>query len=150
MQSITLRDMPPDSPSVSRSFRLSKTTADLLDKAAASSPESRNAIADRLLGEALRAQRHPLIEFRTGAAGFREPALKGTRLKVRQIISTFLDEGRSVEGTAEYFSLPEAQIRAVVSYYAEFRDEIDADHAQALAEEEDLRTQWLREQELLG
>lgn len=70
--------------SVQRSFRLSSRTLDLLDKAADASEEARNALADRLLGDALRLQRHPLIRFQdsAGGAGSRllwEPASMCTR-----------------------------------------------------------------------
>jgi hypothetical protein len=53
--------------SVQRSFRLSASTAELLDREAEANNESRNALADRLLAEALREEHHPLIRFHQGA-----------------------------------------------------------------------------------
>jgi hypothetical protein len=54
---------------VQRSFRLSRRTLDLLDKAAHASGYSRHTLADRLLGEALRTETHPLIRFQAGRRG---------------------------------------------------------------------------------
>ncbi|MEA2500076.1 MAG: hypothetical protein QOD01_187 [Actinomycetota bacterium] len=102
-------------PSVQRSFRLSPRTLELLDAAAATSGESRNALADRLLGEGVRLERHPLIRFHRGAAGRRQPLVAGTRLYVHQIMSTLR---------------------------AEFADEVDEDTAVAGSVERDERARW--------
>src|SRR5438046_511384 len=108
-----------------RSFRLPASTLDLLDARAAEGGESGNALAQRLIEEGLRADRHPLIYFRAGAAG-RRPALVGSRLDVWQVIETLRGHGGDVSATAEYFEIPEAKVRACRSYYAEFPEEIDA------------------------
>jgi uncharacterized protein (DUF433 family) len=131
-------------PSVQRSFRLSAGTSALLDDMAHLSNESRNALADRLLGEALRTERHPLIRFRTGAAGRREPFVVGTRLLVRQIVSQVEDS--HTEAAAEYLALPVATVRAALAYYADFRDEVQADRAWADRFEADERRRWERQQ----
>ena len=73
--------------SVQRSFRLSQA-----HRSSCSTPrlgtgrESRNALADRLLGEAVRLERHPLIRFHEGASGRRQPLVVGTRLYVHQVM----------------------------------------------------------------
>ncbi len=54
----------------------------------ASSRESRNALADRLLGEAVGVERHPFIQFHAGTAGRRQPRVVGTRLAVHQLVAT--------------------------------------------------------------
>lgn len=138
-------------PSVQRSFRLSARTAQLLEEAvSAPHGESRNALVDRLLGEALRLQRHPLIRFRTGGSGERRPCLLGTRLDVQHVIRTWRAEGGDVEGTAEYFDLPVVQVQAVLDYYADFRSEVDA----AIAVEDELARveyeRWERRQRALA
>src|SRR5579872_7375943 len=84
------------SPSIQRSFRLAPRTLELLDAAAAAGDESRNALADRLLGEALRVEAHPLIRFHEGAAERRQPLLVGTRLYVYQIVATLRASGGNV------------------------------------------------------
>ena len=138
--------MPESIASVQRSFRLSLSTSELLDEAAESTSESRNALADRLLGEALRTDRHPLVRFRTGAAGRREPLMVGTRLLVRQVIATVRDHNGNVEETAAYLDVPVRVVRAAVSYYADFTDEIAADAEWAARIEADERVRWERGQ----
>jgi uncharacterized protein (DUF433 family) len=135
---------------VQRSFRLSRATSDLLDATAEATGERRNALADRLLGEGVRLERHPLIRFRTGAAGRREPLLVGTRLLVRQVVATAGGEGGDVEAAAETLGLPVRAVRAAVAYYAEFRDEIDRDAEWAARIEAAERSRWDREQAALA
>jgi len=137
--------------SIQRSFRLSATTSTLLDSLAATSTESRNSLVDRLLGEALRTQRHPLIGFRTGAAGRREPCLVGTRLLVRQVVASVKAErdGDRIRIVADDLDLDLAHVRAAVDYYADFTEEIEADIAWARAVEDEQFTRWERQQAAL-
>jgi uncharacterized protein (DUF433 family) len=102
-----------------------------------------------LLDEGLRTERHPLIYFRQGGSGLRRPALIGTRLDVWQIIDTLRAEGNDVAATASYFGIDEAQVRVCISYYAEFKEEIDS---YAAAEHEFVRRaykRWQQEQTVL-
>src|SRR5690349_3283253 len=119
-----------DLPPVQRSFRLSSQTMTLLAERAEETSESRNALAERLIDEGLRVDRHPLIHFRAGASGRRRPALAGTRLEVGQVIDTLRGEDGDIAGAAEYLATPEHMIRAAVDYYADFAEEIDADRAE--------------------
>jgi uncharacterized protein (DUF433 family) len=137
-------------PSVQRSFRLSPRTLELLDAAAATSGESRNALADRLLGEGVRLERHPLIRFHRGAAGRRQPLVAGTRLYVHQIMSTLRASGRDIEDAAAYLGIVPRLVRAAVDYYAEFADEVDEDAAVAESVERDERARWERQQRALA
>jgi uncharacterized protein (DUF433 family) len=114
-----------------RSFRLSRRTLDLLDKTAHAVGESRNALADRLLGEALRSETHPLVRFQSGAAGRRRPILIGTRLYVYQVINTLRASDGNVDKAADYLGIGPQQVRAVLAYYADFTDEVDEDAAVA-------------------
>ena len=110
-----------------RSFRLSADTLARLDAAVALSNENRNSMVERLLNEALRRESHPLIMFRTGAGGLREPQVIGTRILVRQFVTHIRDEDGDMELVAESLNIPLTLVRAAASYFAEFRDEIDAD-----------------------
>ena len=136
--------------SVQRSFRLSRTTSDLLDAAVESTGESRNALADRLLAEALRTEHHPLVRFRTGAAGRREPALVGTRLLVRQLMATLRAHDGSIADTASYLGVLPRTVQAALAYYAEFSAEVEADAEWAARIEADERARWEREQAALA
>lgn len=136
--------------SVQRSFRLTRSTSDLLDEAVNASNTTRNALADRLLGEALRTERHPLVQFRSGVGGRREPQLVGTRLLVRQVMATVRDHEGSVEDSASYLDVPVRVVRAAVSYFADFSDEVAADTAWARRQEATERARWEREQAALA
>jgi hypothetical protein len=138
------------STSVQRSFRLSRSTSDLLDATAELTGESRNALADRLLGEAVRTERHPLIRFRTGATGRREASVVATRLLVRQVVATARDHDANVDDTASYLGVPPRVVRAALAYYADFAHDIDADAERARRIETDERARWEREQAALA
>lgn len=134
---------------VQRSFRLSSRTVELLDAAAAQTRESRNALADRLLGEAVRVERHPLIRFHAGAAGRRHPRVVGTRLDVHQVVATLRASDGDVDAAAEYLSVHPRLVRAAVDYYADFTDEVDADAAVAAQVTKSERARWERAQQAL-
>jgi uncharacterized protein (DUF433 family) len=138
-----------DPASVQRSFRLSKRTVELLDAAAAGSRESRNALADRLLGEAVRVERHPLIRFHQGASGRRQPLVVGTRLYVHQVLSTVRAGEGSIDEAASYLGVAPRLVRAAADYYAEFADEVDADAAHAAEVEREERARWERQRRAL-
>jgi len=135
---------------VQRSFRLTRQTLERLTERAAETSESRNALAERLIHEGLRVDRHPLIYFRAGASGLRRPALVGTRLDVSQVIDTVRGENGDVAAAAEYLSLPERMIRAAVDYYADFTEEIDGYRTAELAYAERERERFERAQRVLG
>ena len=135
--------------SVRRSFRLSGRTAELLDAAAGSTGEPIDAMADRLPGEALRVERHPLIRFAAGAAGRRQPRLVGTRLDVHQVVATLRANDVNVDATAEYLGIDSRLVRAALDYYAEFTDEVDADAAEAERVAVTERERWDRVQRAL-
>jgi uncharacterized protein (DUF433 family) len=141
--------MRPQERSIQRSFRLSARTLELLDERAAARGLSRNALAEQLLGEAVRTDRHPLIRFREGGSGRRRPALVGTRLDVHDVIATLRGENGSVEAAADYLGIDALEVRAALAYYADFADEVDQDLevAAALAHEE--RARWDRQQQAL-
>lgn len=123
---------------------------ELLDDRAGELAESRNSLAERLLDEGLRTERHPLIVFRAGASGLRRPALVGTRLYVWQIVDTVRESGGSVAAAAEYLGLPEHHVRAAVDYYADFTDEVDQYTAEEREFERRERERWERSQRVLG
>ena len=139
-----------DLPSVQRSFRLSSRTIELLDAAAAAGRETRNALVDRLLVEALRLERHPLIRFHEGASGRRQPLVVGTRLYVHQVIATVRASDSDIDEAATYLAVAPRLVRAAVEYYAEFSDEVDDDAAGASRIELDERARWERQQRALA
>jgi uncharacterized protein (DUF433 family) len=137
-------------PSVQRSFRLSPRTIELLDAAAAAGGESRNALADRLLGEAVRLERHPLIRFHHGPAGRRQPLVVGTRLYVHQVMATLRGSDGDVDEAADYLGISPRLVRAALEYYAEFADEVNEDAAVAEQVEQVERARWERQRRALA
>jgi len=123
---------------------------ELLEAAVATGAESRNAMADRLLGEALRLERHPLIRFHSGARGRRQPLVVGTRLYVHQVVATLRAHRGDVDGTAAYLDLSPRLVRAAIEYYSEFTDEVDEDARVAAEIEQDERGRWERQQRALA
>lgn len=137
-------------PTRQRSFRLTHGTLRLLDERAAEHGESSNALAQRLLDESLRLERHPLLCFRQGGSGLRRPALLGTRLDVWQVIETLRAHNGDVEVTADYFAITPTQVRACIAYYAEFKTEIDTYARAEIRAAERERARWEREQKALA
>ncbi len=138
-----------DGPSVQRTFRLSPRTLELLDARARELSKSRNRVADRLLFEGAHTDRHPLIHFR-GDADRRRPALIGTRLYVWQVLGTIRASGNDPDAAADFLGLPPRQVRAVIDYYADFKDEVDAYAAEEREFEQRERARWERSQQVLG
>jgi uncharacterized protein (DUF433 family) len=131
-----------------RSFRLNEGLLERLEDRAAQVRESANALGARYLEEGLRRDEHPHIVFVDRAAG-RRATLAGTRLNVADVITNAKAAG-SAEGAAESLDLPPWKVRAALGYYADFRDEIDAEieRDRRLAEREEAR--WRAEQSALA
>jgi uncharacterized protein (DUF433 family) len=136
--------------SAQRSFRLSRRTLEQLDAMARVTGESRNALADRLLSEAIKAEAHPLIRFQTGALGRRRALVVGTRLYVYQAISTLRGNDGDVDQTAEDFGLAPQLVRAALAYYADYTAEVDEDAAVAAQLEREERERWERQQRAIA
>jgi uncharacterized protein (DUF433 family) len=105
-------------------------------------------LARTLLDEGLRRESHPGIVFREGPAG-RRAAIEGRRLDVWQVMETVWASDGNVDEAADYLQLRPDQVRAAVSYYTEFPDEIDAWVRTNQEEADRLRSRWEREQDSL-
>lgn len=136
--------------STQRSFRLSRQTLEQLDAMALATGESRNALADRLLSEAIKTVAHPLIRFHPGALGRRRALVVGTRLYVYQVISTLRGNDGDMDQTAADFGLAPQLIRAALAYYADFTDEVEEDAAAAAQLEREERERWERQQRAIA
>ena len=106
-------------------------------------------LARALLDEALRREKHPGIVFRSTPAG-REAAMEGRRVYVWQVIETLRASDGKVEPAASFLGLRPDQVRAAVSYYAEYKREIDALIALNKDEADRARRLWEREKRALG
>ena len=130
-----------------RSFRLDEQLLQLLEERADQVGESANALAARYLDEGVRKDEHPLIAFVDRPAG-RRATLGGTRLNVADVAAIAKSAG-SAEAAAKSLDMPIWKVRAALRYYADFRDEIDAEMERdsRLAEREEAR--WLAERSAL-
>jgi uncharacterized protein (DUF433 family) len=135
------------------SFRIRADLIEDLKRRARESSLSATALLERYLDEGLRHERHPLIVFRDGAGG-RRPALIASRVDVAHVIDTLDATGAhgddKIAEAAAYLGLSVTQIRAAVSYYAEYKDEVDAwrRHVRDLSERE--HAAWTREQAVIA
>lgn len=106
-------------------FRFDPITIRRLKQRADEAHTAQTALAERYIEEGLRREEHPLIYFREGAAG-RRPALLGTRLDVAEVVETVRQNDSSIAGAADYLEIPIEQVEVCVSYYADYKDEVDA------------------------
>ncbi len=81
-------------------------------------------LAQRYVDEGLRHDAHPLIQFLDGPSG-RRASLAGRGLDVWEIIATVRDNDGSIALAADYLEVPAGLIEAAVTYYGEYKDEID-------------------------
>jgi hypothetical protein len=120
------------------------------DSLAEISNESHNSLVERLLGEALRLERHSLLRFRSGASGRREPYLTGTRLLVRQVVAQLGDSRGAAGEVADYLGIERPFELAARDYYADFGAEIDVDEEWAASVEASEHARWERQQAALA
>jgi uncharacterized protein (DUF433 family) len=116
--------MPRDPIRQHRSFRFSERTLRRLDERAHEIRETRTGLAERYVEEGLRMDEHPGIRFADGPTGRRAVVL-GTGLDVWEVIATVKQNASSVQAAQRYLDVPVASVRAAISYYAAFPEEID-------------------------
>ena len=81
-------------------------------------------LAQRYVDEGLRHDAHPLVQFLDGPSG-RRASLVGRGLDVWEVIATVRDNDGSIALAAEYLQVPAGLVEAAVTYYGEYKDEID-------------------------
>jgi uncharacterized protein (DUF433 family) len=85
-------------------------------------------LVNRYVKEGLRMDAHPAITFRTTSLGRRATVLAARPgLQVIDVISTWRAEKQDIAATARYLGLSEDDVRAVLSYYADYKEEVDRD-----------------------
>lgn len=98
-------------------------------------------LAQRYVDEGLRHDDHPLIHFLPGVVD-RRSVVMGTGLDVWEVIATVRDNENDLAETAAYLKIPLGLVEAAVSYYGEYRDEIDEQIADNEAEYERGYAAW--------
>ena len=131
------------------SFRISAAVFDRLDVRAGDLGVPRNQLIERYIDEGIRRDRHPMIYLRDGTAG-RRAAIVGTRLDVHQVIDAVREAKGSTEAAAAYFECAPAAVAAAVTYYGEFKDEVDAFAERVRRDADAAEAAWHRERDALG
>jgi uncharacterized protein (DUF433 family) len=81
-------------------------------------------LAQRYVDEGLRHDAHPLIQFLDGPSG-RRASLAGRGLDVWEVIATIRDNDGSIAEAVDYLQVPAGLVEAAVTYYGEYKAEID-------------------------
>lgn len=113
---------------------------------------STSALAEELIDEGLRTRRHPLITFRDGPAGRRACLVGGPDVweVVGGIVGGDVAVTDRIERAIELFGLTRPQVDAVLAYFAEFAEEVDAEIAANERVAEEAEALWRRQQDLLS
>ncbi len=134
------------------SIRIDPEALDRLDRESRHQRMTRSELARQLVEEGLRMEAHPGIVFKPGPTG-RRPAVFGgpdvwELVRSYRGLETSGDE--AIKELAEAATLTPQQVRAALSYYAEFQDEIDAWIRDAGEYADQAYNAWLREQQALA
>lgn len=113
--------------SVPFTARFAQRLVDRLTAQSDAAAISRSKLAEQYIEEGLRMDAHPGVVFRDGPAG-RRAAIAGG-MDVWEMIATVKDQSvkgePAIDETAEYLDLSPVTVRTAVSYYAEYKQEID-------------------------
>ena len=121
------------------SLRMDDDTREELVEHAERSEVSPSKLVNRYVREGLRMDKHPAIAFKTTPQGRRAVLTARPGLQVIDIIGTWQAERQDVAATARYFHIGEDDVRAVLRYYADYKDEIDQDLKAHLAAQENYK-----------
>lgn len=135
------------------SLRLPGYVKDRLERRAGRTGERPAALAVRFIDEGLRMADHPGVVFHDSPAHGRVASLaSGPDIsELIDVLSGLEAQGEDrVAETARWFGVHPARVRVAVAYYAEHRDDIDAQIKRRRAEAEELRRRHETEQALLG
>lgn len=112
-------------PGIQKSLRLPEETLREIEQLAKETGRDFSTIAKDLLTEAIKMRRCPGIVFTQGVSG-RRAKVGGTGIEVWEIISTYKSVGKDLKRLKKaYHWLSPEQIRAALSYYSIYPQEID-------------------------
>src|SRR5712692_5060518 len=97
-------------------------------------------LVNRYVKEGLRMDKHPAVTFTTTPRGRRAAVLVSRPgLQVIDVIGTWKAERQDVTKTAQYLGIDEHDVRAVLAYYADYRDEVDRDLKEHLSSQKNYK-----------
>jgi hypothetical protein len=121
-------------------------------QAAAATGANTSALAQRLVDEGLRMVDHPGVIFKDGPSGRRAALAYGPDIwEIIKFLREVDERGpAALSAAAEVFALDFNRITTAVSYYGDYRDEIDAEIA--AADDASVRAEqaWRVQQELIA
>lgn len=134
------------------SIRFDRDVLERLRRRVAGTPgATASGLVQRLVDEGLRMAEHPGVVFKDGPGG-RRPALKiGPDIwELVKFLREIDERGEAaIDAAGEVFVIPEGAVRAGLSYYTSYPDEIDRWIADADAVSERAERAWRAQQELL-
>ena len=134
------------------SVRLPEELVERLRERASVADEHISGLAQRLVDEGLRMEEHPGVVFGPGPSGRRARLVRGPDIwEVVALVRSLESRGsEAVSEASEWLDVSESEIRAALSYYGEFPEEIDARIASNERVQEKALRQWEAQQELLA
>ena len=138
--------------SVPMSVRVADPVDDALSQYVERAGWGKSRVVNTALDEWLRIQGHPGIRFVPLPSGQRIAALVDGP-EVWTVVESWLDhdpESRSVANVVEATGLTSRQVEAALAYWADFRDDIDADLQRIHTAQREERAAWERRQALHG
>jgi|SRR5579875_3682786 hypothetical protein len=126
--------------------------ARLRRRALAVTGSSTSALAQRLIDEGLRMADHPGIIFKDGPTGRRAALAYGPDIwEVIKFLREVDERGpAALDAAAEVFAVDGSRIATAVSYYGDYKDEIDAEIADADEVSARAEEAWRIQQQLLA
>jgi hypothetical protein len=126
--------------------------ARLRHHAAAMTGSNTSALAQRLIDEGLRMADHPGVVFKDGPSGRRAALAYGPDIwEIVKFLREVDERGpAALDAAAEVFALDATRVSTAVSYYGEYRDEIDAEIADADDASASAEAAWRVQQQLIA
>ena len=124
----------------------------LRHRASAMTGGNTSALAQRLVDEGLRMADHPGVVFKDGPTGRRAALAYGPDVwEIVKFLREVDERGpAALDAAAEVFALDASRVSAAVSYYGDYRDEIDAEIADADDASERAEAAWRVQQQLIA
>lgn len=121
-------------------------------RASAETGSNTSALAQRLVDEGLRMADHPGVIFKNGPSGRRAALAYGPDVwEIVKFLREVDERGpAALAAAAEVFALDVNRISTAVSYYADYRDEIDAEIDAAERASVAAEQAWLVQQQLIA
>jgi len=113
---------------------------------------NKTSLVNTALSEWLRIQAHPGIRFVPTPTGTRMAALVGGPevWTVAESWNQHAPDERTIDNVVEATGLTRREVECALAYYADYRNEIDAEIDRVHAAQEQARSAWERQQALYG